>query len=527
MAPAGAFETPQASKGKTMSLRQNAVLTMLSENQGLNKQQQLRAKFTPNESNYFDYCGLAGLRTLQEPEMTEDRILIKTEQLARLLLCPRCGGALKRNGTRRQVVRDEPRGVRGVWIEVRRQGYRCTREDCQKPVLQPLYGVDGKRRMTTRLVRYTQVNALLDKFTMVALRTGLSVRTVSEIFQEYVNTLDQTFQFKTPRVLGLDGVHIERADTRQAEETLAEEAEEEKRDRLSRLERGIITDIEAGQVIDVRKNCSKKEMIQAIRKIPDYQQVEVAVIDMSHPLRNAVEEALPEAVIVIDRFHVQRYANDSMDNVRKRLRKGVDERPGESFMCDKDLLRKHWNKLTREEQENLKSWFRYMPELGMAYEMKEAYFEIWNSPSSAIARKRYQDWRDRLVGMNSEFENDFQPLLSVMGNYWGKYIFNYFDHRYTNAFTEQANRQLRDILTASRSCGFKTYRAKIVYGTMVRKQMEQQREMWAKARKKRSLTGRKRRSDARLKKANKIRLLPTPPPRQISLLCDAVMQRSL
>jgi transposase len=409
-----------------------------------------------------------------------------------------------------------------VWIEISRQGYICTEATCRKPVLQPLNGVDEKRRMTTRLLRYTQVNALLDKFQMVALRNGLSVKTVREIFQDHVEGLDERFQFKTPRVLGLDGVHIERPDAERGKESREGVAEEEKRDRLSRLERGIITDIEEGQVIDVRQSCSKDEMVRAIRTIPNYQKIEVVVIDMSHALRNAVQEALPEAVIVIDRFHIQRYANDSIDNVRKRLRKEVDEMAEGSAMCDKDLLRKHWGKLSQEEQENLKGWFEYMPELGQAYEIKEAYYEIWNSPSSLVARKRYENWLGQLT---PEFANDFHPLLSAMKN-WGEYIFNYFDHRYTNAFTEQANRQIRDILRASRTCGFKTYRAKIVYGTMVRKQMEKRRKTWAKPAENRCLTGRKRRSDARPQKVKKLRLLPAPPPHQISLLNDAVMQNN-
>jgi transposase len=502
-----------------MSTRHNAVLTTLSQNKGSDRQQKLSKKFTSRENDHFDYCGLPGLRTVSAPEIRDDRILIKVEQTERPVECPRCNGLLKRNGTRRQIVRDEPRGLNSVWVEVRRQSYRCT--VCGKPFRPRLEGVDVKRRMTTRLLRYTQESALLDKFRMVSLRTGLSVKTVQDIFREHVRSLDKTFQFTTPRVLGLDGIHIERSDVERGQDSQDDQTGLEKRDRKSRLERGVITDIEAGQVIDVRKSASKDEIVQAIRQIPGYEKIEVAVIDMSHTLRNAVQEALPQAVIVIDRFHVQRYANDSMDNVRKRLREKVRETPGESVMCDKDLLRKHWNKLTPEEQENLRGWFRYMPELGRVYEMKEAYFEIWNSPSSVVARKRYQRWLEQLP---PAFETDFHPLLSAMRNYWGDYIFNYFDHRYTNAFTEQANRQIRDILRASRTCGFETYRAKIVYGTMLRKQMEKRRLAWKEDKGPRPLTGRKRRSDARPKKAKKIRLLPTPPPLQISLLDNLVAQ---
>ena len=500
-----------------MSTRHNAVLTTLSQNKGSDRQQKLSKKFTSQENDHFDYCGLPGLRTVSAPEIRDDRTLNKVEQTERPVECPRCNGLLKRNGTRRQIVRDEPRGLNSVWVEVRRQSYRCT--VCRKPFRPRLEGVDLKRRMTTRLLRYTQESSLLDKFRMVSLRTGLSVKTVQDIFREHVRSLDKTFQFTTPRVLGLDGIHIERSDVERGQESQDDQAGQEKRDRKSRLERGVITDIEAGQVIDVRKSASKDEIVQAIRQIPSYEKIEVAVIDMSHTLRNAVQEALPQAVIVIDRFHVQRYANDSMDNVRKRLREKVRETPGESVMCDKDLLRKHLDKLSPKEQENLQSWFRYMPELKIAYDLKEAYFEIWGALSSAIARRRYQRWLEKLP---VEFKEDFKPLLSAMKN-WGEFIFNYFDHRYTNAFTEQANRQIRDILRASRTCGFETYRAKIVYGTMLRKQMEKRRVAWKEDKGPRPLSGRKRRSDARPKKVKKIRLLPTPPPLQISLLDHGVV----
>lgn len=499
-----------------MSTRLKDVLTTLSQNKGANLQQQLRSAFTSNKDNEFDYCGLPGLRTLGEPEISEDRIIIKAEQVTRLRRCPRCGGDLKRNGTRSQVVRDEPRGLRSVRVEIKRQSYRCTKpQKCGNSLQQLLHGVDETRRMTTRLLRYTQDSALLDNFQMVALRTGLSARTVRDIFLKHVRSLDETFQFKTPRVLGLDGIHIERSDVAKRQKSQDKLTEEEKLDRLSRIERGVLTDIEDGQVIDVRRSCSKEEIVRAIKRIPDYEKIEVVVIDMSHTLRNAVQEALPQAVIVIDRFHIQRYASDSIDNVRKRLRKGIEEIPGESVMCDKDLLRKHWNKLGKEEQENLRGWFRHLPELGQAYQVKEAYFEIWNPPSSSmVARTRYLKWLEQ---MPPEFRDDFKSLMSAMQN-WGEYIFNYFDHRYTNAFTEQANRQIRDILRATRNCQFETYRGKIVYGTMLRKQMEKRRAMWTNKKGTHPLTGRKRRSDARPKKAKKLRLLPTPPPLQRSLL---------
>lgn len=53
---------------------------------------------------------------------------------------------------------------------------------------------------------------------------------------------------------------------------------------------------------------------------------------------------------------------------------------------------------------------------------------------------------------------------------WGPFIFHYFDHPFTNAFTESANRRVKDNNRELRGCSFETARARIIYGTYLRKQ---------------------------------------------------------
>ena len=48
-------------------------------------------------------------------------------------------------------------------------------------------------------------------------------------------------------------------------------------------------------------------------------QVQVVVIDMCSPYRAAVQQALPHAVLVADRFHLVRLANDMVTEVRQRV----------------------------------------------------------------------------------------------------------------------------------------------------------------------------------------------------------------
>jgi len=48
-------------------------------------------------------------------------------------------------------------------------------------------------------------------------------------------------------------------------------------------------------------------------------QVQVVVIDMCSPYRSAVQQALPEARLVADRFHLVRLANEMVTDVRQRV----------------------------------------------------------------------------------------------------------------------------------------------------------------------------------------------------------------
>ena len=48
--------------------------------------------------------------------------------------------------------------------------------------------------------------------------------------------------------------------------------------------------------------------------------------DMCHGYRNAMQEAFPEAVLTVDRFHMMKLIGDAVDNVCKRERRCLDKR---------------------------------------------------------------------------------------------------------------------------------------------------------------------------------------------------------
>lgn len=59
---------------------------------------------------------------------------------------------------------------------------------------------------------------------------------------------------------------------------------------------------------------------------------------MYHVYKQVVRATLPQARIVVDRFHIQRMANDALEKLRKRIRKDLPARQrlklkDERFRC--------------------------------------------------------------------------------------------------------------------------------------------------------------------------------------------------
>lgn len=427
----------------------------------------------------LDYLGLPGLRTLPPVEENEFSVWVKAEQFPKLASCPECGCADKgqwiKNGTRLQIFLHEPRGFRRQYVKLHRQSYSCKR--CKSAPQHPLPALSDRWWASHDLIGYVEKETLLCPQRRVALRTGLSTKIIREIAVANWDHLDATVRFETPRVLGLDGVFArvkveEDGNTEQGGETAAAPDNERKDAKKKTVKREclMVTDIEKGIAIELRPSATKEYVVEFLRNLPDKQNIRIVVIDMSPVLLSAVKEALPWAIIVIDLFHVLSKANLGMDNVRIRLRKKTRRVKGQPTMCAKELLRKHRNpsKPTKVPP-GLKPWFEIFPELGQAYGVKESCFELQYSSSRRTALRRLRRWLERFP---LELRKDFAELLRALRDREEE-ILNYFDHPFTNAFTEERNRLVKDILRETRGCSFQTLRARVLYGSRLKRQMEE------------------------------------------------------
>ena len=136
-------------------------------------------------------------------------------------------------------------------------------------------------------------------------------------------------------------------------------------------------------------------------------------MDMWTPYCDAVQAAMPDARIVIDKFHVVRMANDAADKVRKSLRELLTPKQRRGLMHDRFVLLKR--DLNDKERLLLSGWTANYPELGEAYRLKEVFYGIYEgmrTPQQVLTR--YAAWHRSVT---PEVRDAFADLIRAFTNW--------------------------------------------------------------------------------------------------------------
>ncbi|MCL2644475.1 MAG: ISL3 family transposase [Betaproteobacteria bacterium] len=348
--------------------------------------------------------------------------------------CPHCQhNNLVGFGRREQMLKDLPMHGRrvGIYIDTRR--YRC--RGCGKTFYELLPEIDEKRLMTKRLVQWMGKQAILRTFASIAEEVGCTEFTVRAVFNDYVNELEKTVRFETPKWMGIDEIHI------------------------INKPRCVVSNIQNNTIVDMLHNRNKDTVTKYLFKLPNRDKVQYVAMDMWVPYRDAVEAVLPNATIIIDKFHVVRMANDAMEKARKGLRAELTLNQKRGLMRDRFVLLRRERDLSDKDRLNLNGWTKNYPALGEAHRFKEGFFDIYEAGTPEDAMRRYEAWyRDIPVGTRPYFAD----LIQAFQN-WMPYILNYFEHPVTNAYTESLNNLIRVMNRLGRGYSFEALRAKVLF----------------------------------------------------------------
>jgi transposase len=206
-------------------------------------------------------------------------------------------------------------------------------------------------------------------------------------------------------------------------------------------------------------NRNKDTVVRYLHHLEGKERIQYVAMDMWVPYRNACEAVIPDAKIIIDKFHVVKMANEAMEVVRKFLRERLTLKQKRGLMHDRWVLLKRERDLTDGESLLLSVWIKNYPELGLAYRLKEDFFGIYDAQSPDEAQGRFLRWKKQ---MTPEIERAFSDLIRAWDN-WNPWILEYFNHPITNAYTESLNNLIRVMNRLGRGYSFEALRAKILF----------------------------------------------------------------
>lgn len=201
----------------------------------------------------------------------------------------------------------------------------------------------------------------------------------------------------------------------------------------------IVTDPLNHRVFDILPARTVGTIQDYLLTFPNRDEVKYVVMDMNRGFRDAAKAFLPNAQIIIDRFHVVRFCTEAMDNVRRSFQSALPNDQRKYFKRSRRLLLAHRNLLSEEDRAAVDVMLRFSDRLLQAYALKEAFFDFMNAPDRATASKRLEYWLDACDRLKIP---EFKACRKMLVN-WKPYILNAFDFHLSNGFTEGCNNAIK------------------------------------------------------------------------------------
>ena len=391
---------------------------------------------------------LAGLDVVDFKE-TDSEYHVRATPKAISRLCPHCGRSHDTvvHAKRTLVIRDIPSHGKAVVIHLDVSRLKC--KPCKQTFTASVPEVDTGREMTERLAKWIGRQSIEYTYAEIAKQVKVDEKTVRNIFDEYVAVLAKGYQRETPIWRGIDEIKLKRF-------------------------RAIFTNLHGRSLIDMLPNRYVSTVTAFLASLPDNKRITHVAIDMWAGYRRAVQEALPNAKIVVDKFHVLMKANMAFEAVRRKIARESSNGAGLGLKRAHKLFDMRAKDLTDEQYLTVSGWLNTFPLLAAAYDLKERLYAIYDVTTPEEAWGEYLHWESTIP---NELVKPYRVVKTAFRN-WRPYILNYFDdQRVTNAFTESFNAKVRAVYRNGRGYTFERLRAKVLYTDRFQKRVAMQEKV--------------------------------------------------
>jgi len=376
-----------------------------------------------------------GFKTTNYHFISENELLLVLDHQSQIATCPHCQkNTDKIHQSHWYRVRDLPWSNFEIFLQVNRRQFRC--RNCRKVFSEELSFVKKRRTYTKRLAAKVVKEVLETDIVNTAKRNGLTPAEIETLLKE----AEEDFLTEKPKDLKKLGI-----------------------DEITHLKGGknyaaVLVDLEKRKPIAFLEKRNKEVIAEYLIEMGSeiLNQIEEVSIDLWKPYKSVVEELLPNAKVVADRFHVMKQVNEELDQRRRADKKQAEklkkkkerERKIEGLKHSKYPLLKKQEDLDEEEKEKLKEVAKVAPELMHMYEIKEELRKIFESEITADeALWKIIEW------LESAYK--YLPKSCQTVRRWLEEILGYFDHRTTQGVVEGINQKIK--LIKRRAFGFMNF----------------------------------------------------------------------
>ena len=363
-------------------------------------------------------------------DLSGREIVITVESTRTWAVCPRCGERTSEfHSFGRQLrLRHLPILGRPVIIEIRPKRFRCPRCEDHPTTTQKLDWYDERSPHTKAYDQWLLLSLIGSTVADVARKERLTYDRVEGALERLLESEVNWDEVQSLEILGLDEIALKKGH----------------RDFVV----PVTTRASGGELklLALLANRRRETVEAFLRQIPARlrRQVREVCTDMYEGYTSAVREVLPQARIVVDRFHVAKAYRDCADDLRKEVQRDLkaelSETEYEALKGTMWLFRRAPQELEEEEKQRLELLFECAPDLKQAHQLREeltAIFETEQSKESGQAAIENWQKRVRESGLRC-----FDSFLTTLGN-WMDEITNYFVSRLTSGFVEGFNNKIK------------------------------------------------------------------------------------
>ena len=319
-----------------------------------------------------------------------------------------------------RTLRDLNMGSRQVYLVVRIRQLHC--QTCHRYFSESLYFADLAKGYTHRQADYMFALARKQSYTEVAALVDTSPKTVERVVLAHcAQVIDLPARYARVRRLGIDE-HSHRKG---------------KKDFLC-----ILTDLDRGTLLDLLPNRKKETLIAHFKALgPSFcAQITDVSCDYWAAYITTAQTCFPQATLILDRFHVVKWLNESVDIFRKKLRKS--DQNNAHYKTLKWVLYKQYHTLSDKQLDDLDRAFTDSPTLEAIYWAREGFHHILDTSEGVeAALVGIQNWTNALAAKGITAFDTFVKTLSKTKEYIANYVRDYL----SNAVTEGLNNLIRSV----------------------------------------------------------------------------------